>query len=429
MEATSHQLEKINAAISLVDQGHKRIIISGSAGVGKTFAAKVLLDHYLKKVLLMNQNAHRWAPGSIYVTAPTNKALSILQQKIPPHNNIVFKTTHSALKLTRIVEDKKNSVYFAQMKNDKNPPFDGCVMALVDECSMLESKILDMLDDFPFPIIFIGDNQQLNPIKEYVSPVFNRGYPTVELTEIIRQGEGNPIIELSRNLHLIKTRQPNLTSDNTGYIFQNDRTKIIQNLAEVNGTDELKYLAYTNIEVDSTNKRVRELLYGDRPAIVELGETLVMDAPKGEHWTNQEVKVEDLKIITEQVLVPTSYTKFTFNGPINCEKIKMRVYRVNDDFNIVQEHSVSMFNHILAALVTNCSKFGWSWKCKFFFEEQFAKTKYNHAITVHKSQGSTYKEAVMNVGNINYNRNDIERTRMLYTGVTRASKLLVLNNV
>lgn len=425
MEATPHQVEKINAIIALVNQGYKRIILSGSAGVGKTFAAKILLDHYLEKILLMNQTAHRWAPGSIYVTAPTNKALSILQQKIPSHNNIVFKTTHASLKLSRIVEDKRNAVYFKQMVTEKNPPFEGCVMALVDECSMLESKILDMLDDFPFPIIFIGDNQQLNPIKEYVSPVFNRGYPVVELTEIIRQGEGNPIIELSRNLNLIKTRQPNLTTDHTGYVFQNDRTKIIQNLAEVNGTDELKYLAWTNTEIDSMNSRVRELLYGSTPARVELGETLVMDAPKGEHWTNKEVKIQDLKIITEQVLIPTSF----FNGLINCEKLKMRVYRINDDFNIVHEHSVGMYNQILAAIVTNCSKFGWTWKCKYFFEEQFAQTKYNHAITVHKSQGSTYKEAVLNVGNINYNRNEIERTRMLYTGITRASKLLVLNNV
>lgn len=429
MEATPHQVEKINAIISLIDKGHKRIILSGSAGVGKTFAAKILLDYYLKKTIMMNQNINRWSPGSIYVTAPTNKALAILQQKIPAHNNVVFKTTHAALKLSRVVEDKRNAVYFKQMTNEKNPPFEGCVLALVDECSMLESKILNMLDDFGFPIIFIGDNQQLNPIKEYVSPVFNRGYPVVELTEIIRQGEGNPIIELSRNLHLIKTRQPNLTSDNTGYIFQNDRTKIIQNLAEVNGTDELKYLAYTNNEVDSTNTRVRELLYGERPARVELGETLVMDAPKGEHWTNKEVKVEDLKIITEQVLVPTSFTKFTYNGPVNCDRLKMRVYRVNDDFSIVHEHSLLMYNRILEAIITNCSKFGWTWKCKYFFEEQFAQTKYNHAITVHKSQGSTYKEAVMNVGNINYNRNDVERERMLYTGVTRASKLLVLNNV
>jgi hypothetical protein len=58
------------------------------------------------------------------------------------------------------------------------------------------------LADYPFPIIFIGDNKQLNPVGEQVSPVFVQGYPKVELTEIIRQGEGNPIIELSRDLDI-----------------------------------------------------------------------------------------------------------------------------------------------------------------------------------------------------------------------------------
>lgn len=429
MKATPHQVEKIQEIIALLDKGQKRVILSGSAGVGKTFAAKELLDYFLNKVLLMNRSSNRWAPGSIYVTAPTNKALSILQSKIPEHSNIVFKTTHAALKMVRHVDDKKDAVYYKPSGTEKNPPFEGCVMAIVDECSMLESKILDMLDDFNFPIIFVGDEKQLNPVKEYVSPVFNRGYPTVELMEIIRQGEGNPIIELSRNLQLIKTRRPNITEDGLGYIFQNDKTKIIENLAEINGTDDLKYLAYTNLEVDATNKRVRERLYGMHPAKVELGETLVMDAPKGEHWTNKEVKVQDLKLITEQVLIPTSLTRFTMNGATNCDKLKMRVYRINDDFSIVHEQSQLMFTHILNTIKTNCSKFGWSWKCKFFFEEQFAQTKYNHAITVHKSQGSTYQEAILNVGNVNYIRNDVERLRAMYTGVTRAAKLLILNNV
>lgn len=426
MPTTPHQEEKIQEVFYCLSQGHKRIILTGSAGVGKTWSVKEVVNRFLPK---LTHRSNRWAPEAIYITAPTNKALSILQSKIPDHPNFVFKTTHSALKLTRIVDDKKDQVYFKPTGTEKNPPFEGCALALVDECSMLESKILDMLDDFPFPIIFVGDNQQLNPVKELNSPVFHRGYPTIELTEIIRQEGDNPIIDLSRNLHLIKSRVANLNSGGYGYVYENDRAKIIKNLAAVNGTDDLKYLAWVNNEVDMMNRRVRELLYGAYPAKIELGETLVMDAPKGEHWTNKEVKVEDLKVATEQILVPTSFSKYTSNGPTACDKVKMKVYRINDDFNIVHEHSQRMFETILANIKTNCAKYGWSWKGKYFFEEQFASVKYNHAITVHKSQGSTYTETILNVGNIMYNRNQEERKRMLYTGVTRAAKLLILNNV
>lgn len=426
MAATSHQAQKMEEVINLVNEGYKRTTLTGEAGVGKTYVTKELLDHFLKNMKSLRNS--KWASDAIYVTAPTNKALSILQAKIPAHPNIIFKTTHSALKMNRIVSDNEDKVYYKPVHTDKNPPFEGCALAIVDECSMLESKILNLIDPFNFPVIFIGDDQQLNPIGEDFSPVFKRQYPEVRLQEIVRQAEGNPIIELSRNLSIIKKRESNVV-DGKGYIFQNDKTRIIENLAMVNGTDDLKYLAYTNSEVNSMNKRVRERLYGANPAKIELGETLVMDAPKGEHWVNKEIKIQDLKFITEKILIPTSTSKYTYNGPTNCDTIKMRVYRINDDFNIVHEQSQEMYNLILNSIVNSCTNYAWSWKAKYCFVEQFGQAKYNHAITIHKSQGSTYQEVVLNVGNINSNKKAVERKRMLYTGVTRAAKMLILNNI
>jgi ATP-dependent exoDNAse (exonuclease V) alpha subunit len=426
MPATVHQAQKMEEVIYLISQGYKRITLTGEAGVGKTFVAKELIDHFLKNTKSLKQN--KWSPESIYITAPTNKALSILQAKIPDHPNLVFKTTHSALKLARIISDREDRVYFKPSATDKNPAFDGCILAFVDECSMLETKILDMLDDFNFPIIFFGDSEQLEPVGEDCSPVFSRSYPDIKLMEIIRQGAGNPIIDLSRNLDLIKSRESNII-EGKGYVFQNDKTKIIENLALVNGTDDLKYLAHTNEEVNLMNKRVRERLYGPNPAKVELGETLVMDAPKGQHWINKEIKIEDLKLITEKILIPTSRSKYTYNGPTNCDTVKMRVYRVNDDFNIVHEQSQRMYETILASIVSNCTRLAWSWKGKYFFVEQFGQTKYNHAITVYKSQGSTYKEVVLNVGNLSCIRKPTQRKKATYTGVTRAANLLILHNI
>ena len=44
-------------------------------------------------------------------------------------------------------------------------------------------------------------------------------------------------------------------------------------------------------------------------------------------------------------------------------------------------------------------------------------------------QGSTYKEAIVNVGNLNMNKDANEKQRLFYTAVTRASDLLILANV
>ena len=70
-----------------------------------------------------------------------------------------------------------------------------------------------------------------------------------------------------------------------------------------------------------------------------------------------------------------------------------------------------------------------SWIDYYNFVEMVADLKYNHAITVHKSQGSTYKQAIVNIKNIYINKNHKEKTRLLYTAVTRASELLILYNV
>ena len=50
-------------------------------------------------------------------------------------------------------------------------------------------------------------------------------------------------------------------------------------------------------------------------------------------------------------------------------------------------------------------------------------------IESNKMQGSTYKQAILNIRDIRINRDLQERERLLYTGVTRASELLILYNV
>ena len=68
-------------------------------------------------------------------------------------------------------------------------------------------------------------------------------------------------------------------------------------MAKVNGTDEMKYLAWTNTEIDKINSEVRKRIYGEFPNKVELGETIVMDGPYKDYTTNQEIKVEKLEEI------------------------------------------------------------------------------------------------------------------------------------
>lgn len=423
------QQRAFDEIIALIRAGHKRIRLIGSAGVGKTVLASELVK-FICKDKLINPNYNN---GKVFVTAPTNKALSILQSKIDAP--VEFKTIHSALKMHRVTNPKSGQKYFVRGKSRTND-FELAKACIVDECSMLNSEFIGgnenvpkpYLEDFPFPIIYIGDDKQLPPVGEEQSPAFTQDYPEVRLTKIVRQGAGNPIIDLSRDLDKLYFKIPNVIDDK-GYIYSDNKQAIIDDLAEVNGTDDLKYLAYTNMTVDSMNKLVRERRYGN-PNKIEKDETIVFNSPFGSFFTNKEVKVESLDIITADIRIPTEYTKYDREGAIGrTDSIRMRYYRINDAINIVHEQSEAMYKIVLASINENCKRYGWDYRGRDFFVEQFADIKYNHAITVHKSQGSTYKEVVVNIGDIGYNKNALERQKMLYTAVTRASNLVILNNV
>jgi exodeoxyribonuclease-5 len=256
----------------------------------------------------------------------------------------------------------------------------------------------------------------------------------------VRQGVGNPIIDLSRNLDEIANKVDSRVEEN-GYIFSNNLPQVVETLANVNGTDELKYLAWTNKEVDMINKLVRLRIYGESPNKVELDETLVFNEPyKEEYYTNQEIKVESVEIKEKDFLYPSGKINGVFEKVTTYKPIKLKYYAINkkliegvpdldDNIIIIHEDSEADFQKLLKDLSSMCRARIIDWVDFFRFKEGFADMKYNHAITIHKSQGSTYKQAIVNIKNIGLNKNKTERARLLYTAITRASKLLILYKV
>lgn len=426
MPLTDHQVEKKAEILRLIrEEKQTRVILQGAAGVGKTFLVSELVKD-LKRDYGINPNYNN---GLMYVTAPTNKALAVLQGKIS--TSVEFKTIHSALKMVRVTDNKTGERKFVQSYHkSKDDDFKDCKVCVIDEASMISGEILGFLGAYQFPIIFVGDRYQINPVGELNTPVFNTTYPVVELTEIIRQGPGNPIIELSRDIDMLYFKQPDIR-DSKGYTYSDNKGQIIEDLAEVNGTDDMKYLTWTNVDVDQMNQSVRERRYG-KPRRIEKEETIVFNTPMEANYTNKEVKVIDVDVVIDYIPIPKYTTRYDgSNTPLNAtDFIKMKFYRINNSFNVLHEDSDGTYKDIKTTLKYNCSKLGWGWKGYFnFIENQFADIKYNHAISVHKSQGSTYKTTVINIGNINFNKSAEEKQRLLYTAITRASDLVILNNV
>lgn len=440
MALTEHQQLKLNESLEILTTS-KRLRIQGSAGVGKTFMVDTLIS-------ILSKNIKNYE--HIYCSAPTNKAVSVLKGKVKNYDRLQFITTHAALKLKRNIDYKTGNISFKPSFDANYPPLKNVKLFIIDEASMVNDELLDYIEEHSTKnnstVIFIGDNKQLNPVNEEESPVFIRDYPQVELTEIVRQKGGNPIIDLSRNLDLINSGKEQRTKIG-GYIYTNDEERVIETLAKVNGTDELKYLAYTNAEIDNINKKVRKKIYGT-PNKIEEQETLVFNAPyKEDYFTNQELLVNTVMVIDKKFSFLNN--KVGVDDGLNEEDSKFRVielkcYSINpvyieeNEFSkggwhhkiiIVHEESEKDFDNLNKMLKHKAKVADIGWKDYFEFFEQFADLTYNHAITVHKSQGSTYQKVIVNVKNINFNKNQKEKQRLLYTAVTRASELLILYKV
>lgn len=427
---TAHQQQKAQEFITLVKAGHKRILLKGSAGTGKTFMTQELIK-------IMKRELYQY--GAVYVCAPTHKALSVLRTKIEEKDYIHFKTIHAAQQLTQKIDFKTGRKTFIQApENDRNPRFKAAQVVIVDEASMLEEVLMKYNDDYPnLLFIYVGDSKQLPPVGEKKSKVFTSQYPEVWLEEIVRQGKGSPIIELSNNLNLIKTKK-DVVNEVGGYVFENDRDYIIEKLAQFNGTDDIKYLSWKNDVAKAINIDVRKKIYGN-PKKVELGESFVLTAPYLRFKNNQEIKVEQLVIKESILIIPNQNTRFILDENKNLQlqlgttydTEEIKVYFVNGVIQILHEDYENLFNNLLKEIILRAKSGEIAWPVRYWFEERFAQFTYNHALTVNKSQGSTFQVAIVDVGEIEQlKRRDPQETECrLYTAITRAAKTVVLYNV
>lgn len=433
MELTKHQKEKLEDSLKTL-KSSKRLLIEGAAGTGKTFMINELIKHFT---------------GKIVCSAPTHKALKVLSGKINKNSHIQFTTIQAALKLKRYI-NSDGTIYFKPSNNSKDKPLQNIKYLIIDECSMLDKTIVTILEEIlnskSLTLIVVGDRKQINPINESISDIFRMNYPIVTLTEIIRQKSTNPIIELSQDLNIINHKIPKLNDDKSGYLFSSSVDLIINKLAEVNGTDAAKYIAYTNAEVNLINKKVREKIYNN-PCKIEKDEILFFNSAylDGKYNISHEIKVDTVSVKVKNFNVPLKIRKVEKHYETDYEKVQMKYYSINeivlkkdgvlshndtvqDDIIVIHESSEEHFEKLKNNIISKVKSKQLNWHDYYRFIEQFADLSYNHAITAHRSQGSTYGVAIINIGNINICRSDVEKERLLYTAITRASKTVVLYN-
>ncbi len=361
-------------------------VITGGPGTGKTTI--------IKAICAMLNRLHK----SFALCAPTGRAAKRMQES----TGYAAKTIHRLLGL--VVEDG-----YARFQFDETNPLNADVV-IVDESSMCDiylTKSLLSAVKSSSRIIFVGDKDQLPSVGagNVLSDMINsKIIPVSFLSRIFRQGEGSMI---SINAHEVNIgRMIKLDNKSTDFFFDeaNPSTDLIDKIVDFISkrlpkyfnisTDDIQVLAPAKkglAGIDRLNEKLQEALNpktGDKELVVGMRKFRPND------------KVIHIK--NDYELVWSTKDKISGKGVFNGE---MGVVRDVDIFNksMLVEYDEGRFVE---------------YEMGTFDEVQLA-----YAITVHKSQGSEFKVALL----VLFENNPMLATRnLLYTGITRGKQAVMI---
>ena len=430
------------------------LLISGYAGTGKTYTISKIIKYLVGRLHL-----------KVIVTAPTNKAVKILEQSSDVvHPSIQYMTCHKMLGLKPYYDNWGKLKFKQGSGEDDKSPLDKRTVVIVDETSMFPDDLFEFLypeiNDAGIKLIFLGDSAQIPPVNKLDCIPFQvhmrerHSIGMTELTKIVRQAETNPILamatQIRSNISSTESFRPkkSIIHDGSGIIvLPKANQEVIRQICDhyfVNdhffmNPDFMKVIAWRNEVVNAVNDVVRKLIYKRDflPKIVP-SDKLIADAPvldptglvQGKKWiiinTNDELEVLEAAVKTTRHLgIEINYyeTKVAYVDMEGKNKEKM--------INIVHEDSEAAFAKILDSLkkiAVKCppNEKGWKWKEYYEMKEHFAEIKYNYAITAHKAQGSTYDNCMVIDWDLSQNPTVIERNRIRYVAITRPRKLLFM---
>ena len=414
-------------------------VLSGYAGTGKSYLMGVI-DKFLREYY-RNEMA-------VQACAYTGKASTVLAEK-----NMNSTTLHHLLYVPKVEEI--NGVKKVTWKRRGNLD-DRIKLIVVDESSMMPSKLFEDLKLLKLPILVVGDGFQLPSIDIGTNLLDN---PDYTLTEITRQALDNSIIRLSM---LVR---------NGGEIPYGDYGDNVQVISKrgLYAKDYIEIMSNYDQFLVGTN---RSRLYYN---------TLYRQHLLGEHYDNNPLPCVGEKIIVTQnnwdFEIDNAGEYNLFNGLVGIvedvestnmkeiDKIKLKInfgkkehitdwfiydtgifrealdnsirrpYFENDVLALVDEDG----KYLIKKNVDEYSRMSHQEKMEYIdimynysfdLMEQGIKINqldFGYAISVHKFQGSEADNVCVIDESYVFDRDETEnKNRWLYTAITRAKKFLLL---
>ena len=387
---------------------------------------------------------------NVAVVAPTQKALKVIKDKFPDNikQRLKFATVHSLLGLRHKITNNGKEVY----ERDKSSPSKFALydIIFVDESSMLADELFHEMEDQNYrgvKIIFIGDKNQINPVNhEHSIPMLEEqrekyGIKQYELTEIVRQAKGNPIIETSqqilKNEFQFNIGQKNVIDHQGVAILNKNQPEVINTLLKHyfcstefdNNADYCKVISWRNVVVDNFNQLIRGMKYGMNAPKIVIGEKLVVNRPiKGDspdeilYNTNEDLEVLGLTVSQKELY---GHQFHYYDAAVESEEEAHNIH-------ILHEKSQKIYQQVLKKLADDAKnekeavRRGQKWGKYFGFQDNFSDVGFNYSITGHRAQGSTYTNCFVVYTDIRLNQNIDEQKRIFYTSCTRPREMLYI---
>lgn len=362
-------------------------ILTGGPGTGKTTTLNgviQILKSMKKRILLC---------------APTGRAAKRM-------SDLTGEKARTIHRLLEVDFTQRGELKFK--RNEKNPLAADVIIA--DEMSMVDALLMASLCKAIKPsskFIMVGDSNQLpsvgagNVLRDLIN---THHIPTVELKEIFRQAAQSLIVT---NAHrIVNGEMPVLDDKQNDFFFmpkayEEEITPLVIQLAKqrlpatygFSPIDDIQVLCPTKLGAAGTRELNKQLQLALNPPSQSKAEMKYFDVVFRTGDKVMQIKND------YDVLWTRNNEKGSgiFNGDIG---IIRAVDRFSSNVTIDFEGRIAIYT-----------------------SEMLRKLEHAYAVTIHKSQGSEYDAVIIPI--TGYTKNLLYRN-LLYTGVTRAKKLLIL---
>ena len=326
--------------------------------------------------------------STIALIAPTGRAA----KKLSLSTHLPAMTIHRYLKWNKDTND------FGV--NEENPNYHKLI--IVDETSMIDTYLFASLLKGTLPsaqIVLVGDTFQLPSVGAGLilnDLVASNLFSYTELNTIYRQSENSYIPILAKEIkeHTVEATFKNKKDD---YNFIECESKQIKDFLK----EIIKKSIQKGLKVDDIQ--------------------ILAPMYKGENG------IDNLNVLLQEIFNPADESKKEI---VYFE----RIYREHDKvLQLVNNPDANVYNgdigYILKIEETNNGKKGWAVHIDFdgnqviYTYEDLANIRHAYAITIHKSQGSEFPHVFLPISK-NYYK--MLYNKLIYTGVSRAKKSLVL---